>query len=122
MATVVLESGVNQVITIASATRMKEGEGGEIPTRTVAMEPGERSRYRLPATKSDDGYVAVAFQTDRTPIYLHVIDPGGDALDALKNVGPVQAWFGGASIGLSWVVLAGLWKLRKEGDEPEVAR
>lgn len=121
-ATVVLESDAHQAVTIYDAGGFTAESGGQIRTRSVALSPGEQTRVRLPVTKTDDNAVLLGIQTDNTPAYAVVVEPGGDALDALENVSPTQAWFGGSGIGLSWVVLAGLYKLRKEGDEPEVAR
>lgn len=117
--TVVLHSEIRQVITVNDAGALVAGGSGQIPRRIDAVEPGETIRVTLPVTRHE-GFVGVAISTDNT-LYGHTIAAESDAFERISKTTPQKALLIGVVVALSWVVIAGVSELRREGGEPVVA-
>ncbi|QLH77573.1 hypothetical protein HZS55_09805 [Halosimplex rubrum] len=117
--TVVLHSETRQVITVNDAGALVAGGSGQIPRRVDAVEPGETIRVTLPVTRHE-GYVGVAISTDNA-LYGHTIAAESDAFERISKTTPQKALLIGVVVALSWVVIAGVSELRREGGEPVVA-
>ena len=117
--TVVLHSEIRQVLTVNDAGALVAGGSGQIPRRIDAVEPGETIRVTLPVTRHE-GYVGIAISTDNA-LYGHTIAAESDAFERISKTTPQKALLIGVVVALSWVVIAGVSELRREGGEPVVA-
>jgi hypothetical protein len=118
MTEVVLRSKSPQTVTISDGGYFERG--GEVPRRTVRMDPRETVRVMIPSLEVD-GDVALSISTENT-LYAHYVQRGdGGGLAILRAVSTLQAWGGGILIAFVWMVIGGISVLRREDGSPEVA-
>jgi len=119
VARVTVRSKAVQTITFSDGGFLADG-GGEGYSRSEAFGSGETATVQIPVTEVN-GRVAVVLSTDETPLYGHIIKPGGGGLDVIDALGSLQALLTGVGVAFVWMLIAGWNELRGERGRPEVA-
>ncbi|MFC7077763.1 hypothetical protein [Haloarcula halophila] len=112
-ATLVFESDTAQAITLADAGYLSEGQSGQIPRKSRAIN-GQGS-ITIPVTQVD-GMVAVSISTEQV-LYGLVIEPRTQSIWERTN--SRDGWLGGVSVTIVMGTLAAYRVKNNDPDSPE---
>jgi hypothetical protein len=112
-------------VTITEAASADSGRTGELSITRERVLPGE-STLTLSVSPGPVGEVAVVVTTtesvDREQgVFLSTGQDATPQPSPFAGTSPTAGWIGGASLSLVTVVLAGIYRMRREATEPEVA-